>query len=454
MQTPHPRFSTRLPAPVVAAPIVVFVVAFLLQLPLALAPGYFSHDELQWAWRAGTVDFVPWWDDRTTFQFRPLTFNLWMVLSRAFFETPWAFHSVLVAWGAANAALLCAVGRRFGMSRGTAAVGALLFVLTPYAAYTHGWVATIADFIWVSCALVLAWCVLRFEQRLWIAAVAFAITGVALFGKEAAAAIPVLCAAAWALDPPRRGRWTAALMGSGLAVAMFVAWRLPALLNAPRDGGTQYVPSLWNVPLRWLEYQVFLPMVPGLEAHTVWQRPAIAVVCGVVWAALLVALWKTRRSVAAVFVLGGVAALAPVLLLGGSASHYGYGFAAVVALSVAAAWPLAKRPARAAIAAFAVLMVLHGVSVMLQMHAVARVQSVFSPQLAEVMAAHAGPAPVRLLPAKDAKPWIFLRLTHQIPEYRGVPIGDRVQLVESGDADYRIEADGRLTAIRTSPRSQ
>src|SRR5688572_13533873 len=80
---------------------VVFVLAFLLQLPLVLAPGYFSHDELQWAWRAGVVDMVPWWDDRTTFQFRPLTFNLWMALSRALFDTPWAFHAVLVAWGSA-----------------------------------------------------------------------------------------------------------------------------------------------------------------------------------------------------------------------------------------------------------------------------------------------------------------------------------------------------------------
>lgn len=452
MQMPHPRFATRLPAP-----LVVFVLAVLVQLPLALAPGYFSHDELQWAWRAGTVDFVPWWDDRSTFQFRPLTFNLWMVLSRAFFDAPWAFHSVLVAWGAANAALLCAVGRRFGMSRGTAILGALAFVLTPYAAYTHGWVATIADFIWVSCALVLAWCVLRFERRMAIAGIGFVLALVALFGKEAAAAIPVLCAAAWVLDPGRRSRWLVAMVGSGLAVALFVFWRLPALLHAPRDGGALYVPSLANVPLRWLEYQVFLPMVPGFEAHTVWQRPTIALACGVLWAALLLALWMTRRRLAAVFLLGGIAALAPVLVLGTSASHYAYGFAAVVALCVAAAWPRAKRPARAVIATFAALVVLHGVSVMLQMHAVARVQSVFSPELADVMAHSGRPGPIRLLPAKDARPWIFLRLTHQIPAYHGVPIGDRVQIVEAGDddvADYRIEADGRLTAIRTIPRSQ
>ena len=213
------------------APLWVLLAAFAIQLPLALAPGYFSHDELQWAWRARAVDFVPWWDHRETFQFRPLTFNLWMALSRAFFDTPRVFHSILVAWGSLNAALLFVVGRRFGMGARAAAIGAIGFVLTPFAAYTHGWVATIADLIWVSDALVLAWCVLRIERGWVVAVLAFALSFEAILGKEAAAAIPVLCAVAWLLDPARRGRWTAATIGSGLAIALFLAWRAPALLH-------------------------------------------------------------------------------------------------------------------------------------------------------------------------------------------------------------------------------
>jgi hypothetical protein len=237
------------------------------------------------------------------------------------------------------------------------------------------------------------------------------------------------------------------VIGSGIAVASFIAWRLPALLHAPRDGGEQYVPSLVNVPLRWLEYQVFMPMVPGFEAHTVWQRPLIAWVCGVAWAALLVALWMTRRRLTALFLVGDAAALAPVLVLGSSANHYAYGFAAMAAMCVAAAWPKSSRPAQLAIGTFAALTALHGAFVMLQLTGVARVQSVFSPELARVMQTREGV--VRLRPAADAKPWIFLRLTHQIPAYAGVEIGDRVRVVESGQpADYEIAPDGRLLQLK------
>lgn len=424
--------------PRLPGPLLVLLAAFALQLPLALLPGYFSHDELEWGWRAGAMDFVPWIDDRSTFQHRPLTFNLWMALSRALFDTPQAFHSVLVLWGSANAALLCAVGRRFGMSPWTAACGALAFVLTPYAVYTHGWVATIADLIWVSCALGLAWCVLRIARPAAIAVVAFGFALLAILGKEAAAAIPVLCAVAFLLHPTRRRQWLAATLGSGVAIAGFLAWRLPALLHAPRDGGALYVPSLANVPVRWFEYQVFMPLTMLFEAQTTlsrgWGKVAIA---GVLWAALVFALWRARRRFALAFLAGGAAALAPVLVLGLAWNHYAYGFAAVSAMCVAAAWPHATRLGRAFIAVFALLTALHGGLVMVAMRQVARVQSVFTPALVRTMGTH--PDDLRMRLAPNARPWIFRRLAH----------GQRVSIVE-GDApaDYEIQPDGSLRPLR------
>ena len=118
----------------------VFALGLLLQLPLALNPGYYSHDELQWAAfaQAGTPAGLT---DPGAFQYRPLTFATWMALSRALFDTPMLFHAVLVAWGAANATLLALVSRGFGLAPRVALAGALAFVLTPYAAYTHGWLA-------------------------------------------------------------------------------------------------------------------------------------------------------------------------------------------------------------------------------------------------------------------------------------------------------------------------
>ena len=82
------------------------------------------------------------------------------------------------------------------------------------------------------------------------------------------------------------------------------------------------------------------------------------------------------------------------------------------------------------------------------MRDIGEVQAVFSPALAEAVQAHGGDTPLRLRVADDARPWIFKRLTHAIPSYRGVPIGDRVQLLE-GDvpADAVVTADGHITPL-------
>lgn len=421
----------------------MFSAALLVQLPLALNPGYFSHDELQWAAFADAGVASPW-GDVGAFQYRPLTFSLWMVLSRALFATPMLFHAVLVAWGALNATLLLATARGFGLAAKPAALGALAFVLTPYAAYVHGWAGCIADLLWLSCALLLALLVQQC-RRPWLAGViAAALTALALLGKEAAFAIPPLLAVAWWFDA-RRPRWLAAMLGAGAVAALSLALRAGVLLHAPREGG-QYALSPWHLPLRWLEYQLFPPIVPLLESFNTLQRVGPALVAGLLWLGLLAALWQASRRLVALWLLGGVVALLPVLPLAGGFNHYAYGFAALGAMTVVAAWPLASRRGRMTIAAFALLTALHGGVVMWRMQQVGRIQAVFSPALAHAVRTHAGPLVLQLSPT--AKDWIFRRLTHDIPRYDGVAIGDRVRMAGPGDrATHLILADGRLQPL-------
>ena len=437
------RAVVRLPAP---APWAVLLLAFVLQLPLALNPGYYSHDELQWAARAVHGEWFAW-SALDAFQYRPLTFNLWVALSRWLFAKPQAFHAVLVLWGCANAALLCAIGRRFGLRPRAAAIGALCFALSPYATYVHGWVGCIGDLAWLSCALLVAWIALRVRGLVIVALAAAVLTAVGLLAKEAALAIPALAAVAWWFDVTRRPRWLAVMLASGAVAAVFLALRAEALLHAPREGA-QYALSLANVPLRWLEYQLFPVLTSRLETFTTFNAGVgrQAVVALLLWILLAWALWRAGVRYLAVFLLGGIASLAPVLPLGSAWNHYAYGFAAVASMVVAAAWKDATQRARLAIAAFAGLTLLHGAVVMLGMYQVGRVQSVFSPALAQAVRAH-GDVPLRLRVAPGAKEWIFVRLTHAIPEYAGVPIGDRVRLVGSGEhADYVVGADGTLRA--------
>jgi hypothetical protein len=439
------RALAAMPAP---GPWLVLLLAFVGQLPLVLNPGYFSHDELQWAARAAHGEWFSW-TALDAFQYRPLTFNLWVALSRLLFATPQAFHAVLVLWGCANAALLCAIGRRFGVRPWAAAIGALCFALSPYATYVHGWVGCIGDLVWLACALLVAWIALRVRSFVVVTLAAAVFTAIGLLAKEAALAIPALAAVAWWFDVARRPRWLAVILASGVVAALFLGLRADALLHAPREG-TQYVLSLANVPLRWLEYQLFPVLATRLETFTTFNagvglRVAVAVL---LWVALAWALWRSGARHLALFLLGGIAALAPVLPLGSAWNHYAYGFAAVASMVVAAAWSNATRRARLAIAAFAGLTLLHGAVVMLGMYQVGRVQSVFSPALAQAVHAH-GHVPLRLRVAPDAKEWIFVRLTHEIPEYGGVAIGDRVQLVGASEAaDYAIAADGSLQPLK------
>lgn len=427
---------------------------FGVQALLVLNPGYFSHDELQWAASADvpTWSALPWadWLDWRTFQFRPLTFNLWLVLSHALFERPLLFHALWVLLGSGNALLLARVLLRADVAPRVACAAALLFVLNPYAAYVHGWVATLADLLWLGIALLLtAWLQRRAARDaagslIPVAIVACLATALALLAKEAALVLPALAALA-SVFAPRRRIWIAAAAGSGLAALFYLALRLAPMLAGARSG-SGYALNLLQLPRRWLEYLLFpwLPTLFEIQSLLLASPLRLAVLI-VVTLALVVALWRAAPRYALAWLLGGAAALGPVLILAHAANQYGYGFSALGVGVVTLAWHRMQRPGRAIVAVAALLLVWHGVNVQRQMHRVGQLQSRFSPALADALQRHAGPQPLRLHVSDAGDAWIYGRLTHAIPSYRGVPIGVRVELVESLErADATIEPDGSL----------
>ncbi|MDB6163922.1 MAG: hypothetical protein JWL98_1354 [Xanthomonadaceae bacterium] len=430
------------------ASVVVFALVLLAQLPLIANPGYLSHDELQWAAFAGHHGQLPWlsWTRVDVFQYRPLTFNLWLWASRHLFGYPYAFHAVVVGWGAANAAMTCALARRFGIGTWPAACGALLFALGPYAAYVHGWVATMADLAWVSCALLTGLLVRDARSALHAALTASALTLVGLLAKEAAIAIPALLALAWWFDGRTRN-WRAATIASGLVAALYLVLRVGPLLHAAREGGF-YTPGLQNIGMRWLEYQLFALLPQKFEVATTFVGVGGSVVAAaLLWGLLMAALLRTSQTLAAVYLLGGIAALLPVLLLGNSANQYAYGSAALTAMTMADTWPHAPRWGRTVIALVAAITLWHGINVMRELRHAGQLQAVFSPALAT--AAKERPGLMRLHVTTPADAWRYQRLTHAVPSYRGVAIGERVQLVDGvSNAEYSVLADGRLAPLR------
>lgn len=449
-----PNAPDTLPATVPLRALAVFLlVALVGQAWLLANPGYFSHDELQWAAfaQAGPLATLDWqhFGHWRAFQFRPLTFDLWLLLSRALFATPWAMHALFVALGTAIGAGLLALLVRIRVAPWVAMIFALAFVLGPVATYTHGWVATLADLLWVGAGMLGANLALAWRTRPRALAVAIAaLTGIALLAKEAAVVLPALAGLAWWLSGRRR-EWAIATIAAAVPVAIYLALRAGVILFAPRQGGA-YAWSPLSIPMQWLTYQAY-PLVPSLfepqGALQVSRRQLLVVFT------LLVALWavvaRAHWRAAAWGLLGGALALGPVLLLQSAGNQYAYAQSAVVAGALAVAWPRLGRGGRALVAFVLVLTLWHGANVARHMHRVGTLQATFSPALAAAVA-HAGGAPVRVrLPERDT--WVYERLTQAIPAYAGVPLGDRVVVVAPGDpavADYTIGEDGALQAAR------
>ncbi len=425
-----------------------------LQAPLWLDPGYFSHDELQWAARAtgASVVGLPFvsFTDVGAFQFRPLTFNLWLLFSHALFETPRLYHAVFVGLAAINAWLLASVLRRAGLRAAEACGAALIFGLSPYAVWVAGWLACLADLIWVGAGLVLLRILQELDREdhrhLLLAALAGLITTtLALLAKEAALVLPALLlfGAAW-----QRGSrvWLAAGLAAAVVAGIYLGLRLGVLLRPPADADVYAIDAL-APPRRWLEYQVF-PWAMGVrEVGTVLavsgRRQALFLM---LLMALAWSLWRASPRHLLAWLGTGVLALGPVLVLPLSANQYGYGFIAASCGVIALARGQMPPRARAIVALLALLSLVHGLQVQRELHRVGRLQAVFTPTLLE--AARAQPVgAIRLWSQETRDHPVYERLSHFIPDRNGVALDARVTMSEDpAEATHWVAADGRVRA--------
>lgn len=423
------------------------IAALVIQLPLVLNLGYFNHDELQWLAQADqpSLEQVPWsaWFDFQPFQFRPLTFNLWLLVSHFFGYQPFVMHLLRVLCGIMVALLLRAVFVRMDMPARRSALAALFFLLLPEVAFTHAWIGTYADSLCLGFALCAMLWTLRAPGSLLAVAPPIAlITALALLSKESAIVIPALLLVA---AFKRRDRaLIIAIASSALVVAAYLYLRLDTILFSPRDSGG-YAWSLRNIPDRLGEYAIFPFLFDRLDASgSRWDHHLyFAVAClGVFLAALATAGWRYFAALC----VGWIGAMGPTLILAYSANHYAYISAAFACGLVALAWDRLRMTARFAIAGLLVVASVHGVEVGKQMRHIGRVQHhlykdlvVLVPQSLDV---------IRIKPERIQEEFILLRVLHAVPSYHRIPFGDRViALPHAGGSDrptYLMAGDGRL----------
>jgi hypothetical protein len=416
----------------------------LLHSPLIFNPGYLSHDELQWAFQAtehkGPAFINGLWADVHAFQYRPLTFSLWMWLSRRCFDHPFVFHAIIVAISAWNASMLTLVLRKAGAASRIAVLAGLLFGLGPYATYTHGWVATLADLIWVFCALAIALITISTPRRWLVWLASFGFTCAALFAKESGVVLPALFLLAWLFDRRRR-TWLDATFFAAVPVIVYLGIRLHTILSGAH-GDSPYVWHLSIVPFNWIKYQLYpiaIDKFGAAEVRALWYVVSI-------WCLLLLSLWKAAPRYALAFLAFGTVALGPVLIVQ-PAAWYGYALSAVIAAVTALSWPRMNSWGRFATSLFVALAFLHSINLMRIIHDAGEKQSRFSPALAK--AVQDGKGKIITLSVENEKDrWIYIRMTHDIHAYHGVKMDGFVKLVGDNEpADYQVQANGSLKQL-------
>jgi hypothetical protein len=432
---------------VLLAAVVLALVA--LYLPLATNPGWLSHDELQWGRAAQVERFadLPWvgWTAVETFQWRPLTFNLWLALAWLAFDAPVAMHSLWVALGGGVCMLLFLCLRAAGATRCLAAAGAAGFAMNPFAVYVHGWTATLAELLWVGSGLVLALVVLRAPTgaRRGPATAGLVLGTLALLSKEAALALLPLLILAWWLSGRER-RWLAAALGAALPTLAYLLLRGPLLLFGERPFDS-YVWSLAAVPMRWTEFLLWPFLVTSFELDGITRASPARLALAAAMALTLVAIaCRAGPRFGIALLLGGGIAIGPALVLLQAYPQYGYAGSLVTVACLALAWPRIGAVARTSLLLASLLAGWHGFNVQREMRRAGELEAEFTPALEDVLRQRGS---ARLVAERGPDAWIYRRLALVTPvnpgaERRVVVVTDRAA------ATHVIRADGRIDASR------
>jgi len=414
----------------------------LILIALSSNRGYFNHDELQWLALADSDGWpnVPWAGFLAidSFQYRPITFHLWLALLHLFGYKPMAMHAAIALMGLANALLLRACALRLGATCASASVAMLVFLLFPYAMYVHGWVGTIADLLVCACALLgVLWlcrdCIDAAPLREGVrdAIPIAALTVIALLAKESAVVFPALLLCAW---PRRRWSLLAPVAASAFVVFVYLLLRAKTILFSPHDPGI-YTWSLGNIPGNLALFALFpfdlthVEVLGSRDLHGIVLLVPIACVILVLCAAATAG-WRRLVALAA----GCIACLGPVLILDAVSNVYAYLASAFACGFIATAVPRMRPAARWLLVVPALIAAAHGVQVGKSMLHVGSQQRRLYADLVRLLPTASAEHPLRIRAMHEADDTTVRRLLYSVPSYHRIPLMERAWAVPYGDA--------------------
>ncbi len=434
----------------------ILLLALLVQLPLILNPGYFSHDELQWAAVSYLRAFqdIDWINplDINTFQYRPLTFNLWMLLNYLFFGMPLLMHGFQALFAAGILMLLHRLMGHYCIHGWNRWLACLLWLCAPYVMYVHGWIGTLGDQIWLTAGIGVLLACFRMNgsvPRIQPLLAGFAAIWIGLLAKESALVIPAFLLVHALLFVAHRRTFLWATIGASVGAAIYLVLRLQIILDGAETSGA-YQPTWFDMPMRIAEYWTYPATLQRLEPFGVflekssrlnWSLGTLLLAA----VALLVTRW---RHLAALVVLP-VVALGPTLVLAYPAPQYAYGFSAVVIVILAHASQGLPKWALCMMLPWIALTTTHGLHVSNSIRAVGEVQSVLLPSVNGLVVS-SPESSIRIRPAHPSDEWLLQRSVFAVPGFHGVDWNHRVSTVPFNDtsdgqtATHEMARDGQL----------
>lgn len=412
--------------------VLLVLLALVSSLVLVANPGYFSHDEwekydyvVQHGWLQYFID-VAGLPRVTDFghPVRPVSFFVQGLVAPLMNGLPVLVHLVDVLMHAMVAILLFELTARIGRSRQLAWVASLLFLVSPLAAFSVGWPAALMDRLYVLFGLTALLAAHSFVTRASGAGalvVVLLASALAMLSKETAVVLPATLASLvlFSVVPWRERRLWAALLVWCVPVALFMAYRLPALMNSLSGAvASPYAASFANIPEGVFVYAL-APFLPTLLEANAWKgQPGYRLwLAGLMHASLLLVLWRAFSvRVALAYLAGYFLFLLPVLPLAMRGSQYLYASATVVAVALAALFTLRWQRLGIAIRLVPIValvaLILHTLVLQAFMYRTGECMSFAKASIESIYLSDGRPANIAITIAPGAPGYVLLRFTH------------------------------------------
>lgn len=414
-------------------------------------PGFFSHDELAYLGKP----FV-WGGDPLSGSgfFRPM--GAWLI-SVAMNQTSSVAvaHLLSVLLHALNAVLLWRCAAACGHAMPVAA--AMLFAVSPLAAYSVGWTAALFDLGWTSCALVL-WRLalsrtLTARPLLQGSLIAFAQASALMF-KETALILPALLLF-WAMTTGQTRSRLPHVVVTSLVCALYLGVRAASLDGLARHGQGGYgLAGLTEMAHNAVAYWIFPVGMRLTEVQQVWPMlsPGGMLALSGVHFVVVTVLTGARPIRLLLYCLAYFLPLTPVLVIQKHETQYLYASAATASL-VLTFWCRSQRR-RTILCVVGLLALLHTTTIHRFFAKDGACQAAFLDTVRTIDWDGISGPQLQVVIERGARWWVIHRALVHTPQLveRGITMNP-ISADASPDTPWRVDASCRLRGPHSEPGS-